>query len=202
MRKETLTREKIKIDIKNACINDIKRSLPFTLYIAIPSILLILYAHREPSSELSIFLYIFVVFAISHALIRYAVFLYKKLRIILKVSKDEFNIQIDKLLYAEELSFWDYRHSLQAFRLQTLRSRLFFKPFVLQFSSYDKFSIPRGKNYVWSDLFCMSDKDIYNSSVLGDEFYLAVIEHKTVVMVYNTKRFELIDQKSALNQID
>lgn len=62
------------------------------------------------------------------------------------------------------------------------------KPYVIEFNKYGKYKIPRGYNYK----FCLNkmlDKNIYESTSLGDEFYLAVTKENKIAIVYNTKFF-------------
>lgn len=62
------------------------------------------------------------------------------------------------------------------------------KPYVIEFNKYGKYKIPRGYNYK----FCLNkmlDKNIYESTSLGDEFYLAVTKENKIATVYNTKFF-------------
>lgn len=60
----------------------------------------------------------------------------------------------------------------------------------LKFNGYKEYQIP-SYNYEWSDVFNMSDKGVFNYSVLGDEFYLIIINNK-IQLVYNCKLFKYI----------
>lgn len=59
----------------------------------------------------------------------------------------------------------------------------------LYFSEYGKYLLHFYRIYYsWSDLHCMNNDGIMNSSVSGDKFYL-VIKNKKILNVYNRKMF-------------
>lgn len=64
----------------------------------------------------------------------------------------------------------------------------------LCFSNYGKYLLHFHKVYYpWSNLHCMKNDDIMNSSISGDKFYL-VVKNKKILNVYNQKYF-IIDKK-------
>lgn len=65
--------------------------------------------------------------------------------------------------------------------------------YFLNFSSYGKYILFRGDYYKWSTKYNMSDKSVYNSSSVDDEFYLVLTKKHTgkISLAYNTKMFEL-----------
>lgn len=76
-----------------------------------------------------------------------------------------------------------------------IRIKARFNPFFasLFFESGNRYSIPRGINYGWSKKYSMDNRGVFRASKIGDEFYLAVIGNKKVLLAYNTKFFELRD---------
>lgn len=71
---------------------------------------------------------------------------------------------------------------------------LFFKAsYNLNFKCYGWYIIPNGENYSWSKMHNMMGKSVYNSSNVGDEFYIVSFDKKKIALVYNTKFFEFKD---------
>ena len=63
----------------------------------------------------------------------------------------------------------------------------------LHFEKYGRYTICK-ENYLWSELYWhYNEDDMYNSSEIGDEFYLVLSKpcKGLVLYVYNTKLFEL-----------
>ena len=65
----------------------------------------------------------------------------------------------------------------------------FYKPYRLWFSiKKRRYNIPSGKNYKWSKDYCMYDYNVFNSSSIGDEFYLIIV-NDSIASAYNEKFF-------------
>lgn len=65
---------------------------------------------------------------------------------------------------------------------------------LLIFSKYGKYFIMRTQYYKWSKQNAMRAGGVYNTSLVGDTFYLVIYtddKKEKPVMVYNTKFFEL-----------
>ena len=66
--------------------------------------------------------------------------------------------------------------------------------YVLNFQHNGSYEIPERQHYSWSELYSMSHRGIYNTSIAGDTFYIVRVKddplHK-ILEVYNTKLFEL-----------
>lgn len=186
-KKEILTKERIKIDIKNKCIDDIKAvvrtSLLLFVFLVIPPIILykVFTPYDIPTSIATLMTIVSVV-----VLLLTICFLVTPLKLFLDVNKG-FQITTDKLSHSSEMSMSDIMIFSNWWLIYSLS-----KPYRLNFNSYGKYLIPKGKNYKWSNLYCMDDKGVYNYSVIGDEFYLAVIDNK-IALAYNKKLFELQD---------
>ena len=69
----------------------------------------------------------------------------------------------------------------------------FNRPYTLCFASNKKYEIHSGKHYKWSNLFKMSDKEVYDSSNIDDDFYLINIGRQKNIVAYNKKMFEYKD---------
>ncbi len=66
-------------------------------------------------------------------------------------------------------------------------------PYNLSFKCYGLYIIPFGENYAWSKMHNMMESSVYNSSNIGDEFYVISFDNKKIALAYNTKFFELKD---------
>lgn len=78
-------------------------------------------------------------------------------------------------------------------------------PYTLYFGNYGKYVISKriinyrwsfinSDNYKWSKYNKMSDKSLYNSSCIGDDFLLVSLNGKHIHMVYNMKFFDYSNQ--------
>jgi len=65
------------------------------------------------------------------------------------------------------------------------------RPCTLEFHKFGKFYIYDGTNYHSSKQFKMWYDELFRSSKIGDEFYLVIDDKKNILIVYNTKFFEL-----------
>ncbi len=122
--------------------------------------------------------------------IEYFVYSYKHFKLMCDINKNQFTVTTDKLVSCEEKHRFDLNYDF--FKSSRLNLRLN-RAYRLYFSVYGEYLIPRKKNHRWSDMHCMFDKDVYNYSVADDEFYLAVVGNKKIVLAYNAKLFEFKD---------
>lgn len=85
------------------------------------------------------------------------------------------------------------------------KERAFTIPYTLYFGNYGKYVISKRiinygwsfinmANYKWSRDNNMSDKSLYNSSCIGDEFLLVSLNGKHIHMVYNLKIFDYFNK--------
>lgn len=182
-RKEILTRGCVKTDIKNSCVNDIKivsiRFLPFFMF-AFFGLIILLMVKAEVMAILSMCAFMLI------AIVTWLVFTRKSLKLIQKANKNHFEIATDDLCGCEE------KHGIEKLFAYEYHIRLALnRPYRLFFMNYGEYRIPKKENYRWSDIHHMYDKDVFNYAVTHDKYYLAVIDNKEIVMVYNTKLFEL-----------
>ncbi|MBR3968570.1 MAG: hypothetical protein IKJ93_03165 [Clostridia bacterium] len=186
--KEKLTKERIKTDIKNKCIDDIKAvlrtSLILLLFLVLPPI--ILYKVFTPFNIPTAISTMITIYSIVIVFLTVCC-LYKPFKLLFGLYKKGFQIATDKLSHSTEMTLSDILIFSNWWLIYSLS-----KPYRLSFNSYNKYLIPKGKNYRWSDMYCMDDKGVYNYSTIGDEFYLAVIDNK-IAFAYNKKLFELMD---------
>lgn len=81
-------------------------------------------------------------------------------------------------------------HAYQDCRTYGKGSKLYY---VLDFQNHGKYKLPEEQHYTWSELYAMSDRGIYNTSISGDEFYILRWKddrHHTPIQVFNKKLFE------------
>lgn len=90
------------------------------------------------------------------------------------INKNNFTVVKEKLISTEDKSFSPLYGKIRPI-------------FYLKFSGYDRYGIP-DENYKWSKLFYMNHNGVLNSSTLGDEFYLVIVDNK-IQLVYNCKMF-------------
>lgn len=68
------------------------------------------------------------------------------------------------------------------------------QPYTLIFNIHTKFYIPRCDNYAWSAWYCMNDKEVFDSTDLGDVFLLVGLGGKTILLAYNLKLFAFAEE--------
>ena len=99
------------------------------------------------------------------------------------IKKDLFKIVTDNLISCQEKSTY----------IGSSFAASFNRPYTLNFTSYGQYCVLEGKNYSSSELYAMSDKGVFNYSNIGDTFYLIIDKNEKILLVYNTKLFELLD---------
>ena len=66
--------------------------------------------------------------------------------------------------------------------------------YVLTFQNSGSYEVPERQHYEWSELYSMSHRGVYNTSIAGDTFYIVRLKDdpkRRILEVYNTKLFEL-----------
>lgn len=174
MKKEILTLNAIKKDMKNEIKNSYVRLTVFSLVF-----LAFFGLYSSVRGVGSLFIIYEVAFGLSAILMLILVILQVKDIVKLHIAmKDKSCIVKDKLIGME---IKDHQHGLRLYH-----------SYHLNFSSYGEYLI-QSDNYKWSSMYNLSDKGLYNYSKCGDEFYLILSKRHTgkILMVYNTKLFEL-----------
>ncbi|MBE6750623.1 MAG: hypothetical protein E7560_05620 [Ruminococcaceae bacterium] len=190
MKKETLTREKIKQELLLSLYSDIKKILIHFLIFLLPASAIVYLGFKLISFDFSIFLAclpISCVLIICFAYIIRAVILY---RYIYLVKTDNFRIETDECVDKKEIyARWDY-YGFK--KLISAYNHYYFDKlnYHLFFMVNGDYCIKRNKNYVCSEMYTMEAKGVYRYAEVGDEFYLAVVNKNTILLVYNTKLFD------------
>ena len=103
-----------------------------------------------------------------------------------KIRKNKFHIFSDKLMgYVEDITG---DHSLLERDKKYALHFAGVNPYYLYVSG----AYARRKNYYhWSETFAMTAEGVYNSSLVGDEFYIVSLDNKNADLFFNKKFFEL-----------
>ena len=75
------------------------------------------------------------------------------------------------------------------------------EPFHLYFSKYGKYVIP-SENHRWSSAFFMYAAQVNNSANIGDEYYLVVVKPNKgrILLAYNTKMFDFEEKENGCQE--
>ncbi|MBO5853078.1 MAG: hypothetical protein J6Q74_04635 [Clostridia bacterium] len=179
MKREKLTVENIKADLRKELKNGYIRLISTTL-IFVALVALIIRIGTEKYIEASLVISQ-VFFCFAAALLLYVV-------IIQAIQV----IRLHKIFYNTDYIVTD---KLVGMEIEEHYNRVTMGVDViyhLHFSSYGKYTIPL-ENYKWSEMFSMSNKGVYNYSECDDEFYLVLSKPHTgkILLAYNTKLFEM-----------
>ncbi|MBR5222793.1 MAG: hypothetical protein IKV81_01335 [Clostridia bacterium] len=181
MKKDILTREKIKFDSKKQFLYSVK-SLILLPFIFIPLILFVLYVYLNLEKDSILLIAIILVTLIQAFLAYICVFgildSYKKYK---TIKKGSFKIVTDKVIDVQE----------EATYVGSAFMASFSRPYALIFSSYGKYAFDGNEYYTWSELYSMSTKSVFNYSGVGDIFYLVIDKNEKIISIYNTRLFEL-----------
>ena len=190
-KKDLLTRDKIKKDIKNYSMYNIVYAAYITcFYILLPAILLLIICLNGNGIFYTVLLFLAMatlVTAITYFIER----THKEFKKIKTVSNDDFELIVDILLDVKEKdSYFDTRHSGITYYMN--------KPYCLVFSK-GEYYVPKCKNYKWSNLHCMTDEDVYNYAKEGNKYFLAVGKNNTILSAYMVDLFELYDEQNSIS---
>jgi len=183
MKKDILTLQRIKLDYKKQFFRHIKTTviMPIILTLLI-ALIAYLFSFLEKTA---LFLLLEILLISPLIFINYILF-----SILIETYKDRntiekglFKIVTDKLISSQE----KVTHIGSAFAAS------FNQPYTLGFASYGQYSIIGGENYSSSELYRMSDKGVFNYADIGDTFYLVIDKKERILLVYNTKLFDLQD---------
>ena len=183
MAKDILTIEKIKRDYRKQFYSSIKTVILMPIiFILLIALIIYLFSCLE-NNNLFLLLEILIVSPpIFMSYICLATIL-EAYRDYTTIKKDLFKIITDTLISSEE----------KATYISSAFAASFSHPYALNFASYGQYCILSGENYSSSELYTMNDKGVFNSSTIGDTFYLIVDTKNRILLAYNTKLFELSD---------
>ena len=104
-----------------------------------------------------------------------------------RLKKGNYVILKDEVIGTSHRSFLERTFDYYVLGVWFLLSRA---PHNLNFKCYGIYTIPSGENYAWSKMHNMKDKSVFNSTNIGDEFYLVSFDNKRISLAYNAKLFE------------
>ena len=122
-----------------------------------------------------------------------AVYLIGALTAPIRARKLAKKVELCEIEFLEDTLVGAYENVKRHYRRYHTRIEVFY---VLSFRNCGRYRVPLVQHYAWSDLYSMSPGGIYNTSILGDTFYVAVRKddpRKTPLWIYNTKLFELAE---------
>lgn len=182
-KKEALTKEIIKKEIKDICVNSIKSDV----FLIILFLLLIVFSSLLYAYHSTVGCLIFCVALLLPLLLRIVFGFVFLIKILLLTQKEKFNITKEKL---------NNKQSAEK-RTTPIRDKAFLiKPWVFPADPYwlffptGKYGIPIGMNYLWSSSYTMDQLGVFRSSNVGDEFFLVIISNR-IILAYNSEFFEL-----------
>lgn len=184
MQKEILTREKIEKEIRSKGIEEIKvwgfaDAFMVLIFVIILNMFRALFERGDNI--------IFAVFLTVIYVVLVCICIYNTVQIFKKLKPEAIKITIDKLVDIREQEDPGMAFGfLFGFRLR----HILYRPYCLYFAAYGRYVIPQGKNYKWSEMFCMDNRGVYNYSKIREDFYLAV-KGKKIILAYNTRLFEM-----------
>lgn len=187
-RKENIDIDIIKKEIIKMCNTSIKNKWLF--FIAeIPLVILIWLMVYTNSSVVALLIPIAIALMIFFLImfeIVYCIVLKNKIR------QDKFSISVKRMISQSRPEFLGSTTHPSRYLAGQIYSKVFnFYKFKLVFENKETYYMPVGKNYEWSELYCMDHIQIYENSKYGDEFYLVKDNNDKIIIAYNTRYFEL-----------
>ncbi len=180
MKKEILTKEKMKSDILPLLLGDIAGSVVAYIFLLLIGTFVILFLRSINVTVKIGFILLILLIVLTTAFLLCLTYL---LILIYKVHKLGFIIKTDTLVGKKEGGGHPGTTGWTGYR-----------PYALNFAVCHKFNIPAKMNYKWSLLYSMDEKGIFNSSNLNDQFILVSLNGKKIIMAYNLKMFDFQKQ--------
>ena len=179
MKKEILTRDKINMDLMSylkCWLLTVMGILGGEILVILLLLYLLVSNYAQPENK-SIIMGISIVIGVA----LFVCVCFSIVRIIIDIKNNRYIISKDTLI--------EDKGKISRFK-NLFRGKLF-KLDALAFKSYGIYEIQIIDYYKWSKNFEMSRESVYNSSNIGDEFYLVTTKKEKILMVYNCKMFEL-----------
>lgn len=178
MTKEILSYKNIKRDLKKHFSVKLRDLLVVILIVPLANIiilnLILLFCNLEGSFKI-----VFSIIFCSICLLLVSYDLTKIIVGLISIKNDKFEIISDWVINKKE--------KIYGSRISSP------KPYRIIFANNGTYKIPYGRNYDWSKLFAFSDKNIYEHTDIGDNFYLISIGTQNNIVAYNKKFFEFIE---------
>ncbi|MBQ6885437.1 MAG: hypothetical protein IJN56_06850 [Clostridia bacterium] len=185
VKRELLTIETIKKDIKRNCLNNYKLITIILLIFTIAILLTTNFFLSEFGDASDVIWPLIIIFGLDAFLI------IKISTDLITVKNNSFVIKKDILISCGE-QYQDTVYTLTR-PMGSALTNLFSNnsKYHLNFKCYKTYFIPKGINYKYSKMFSMWEKGVYNYSVVNDEFYIVLTPEEKILAVYNAKLFEI-----------
>ena len=171
MEKEFLTKGRIKADLQQKALRIVPSCLLLFLFIGIACLFAKNFFEKN-----YVPLLIFIIFFGGCLVIGLILNIVKIVSILNAVSNNKFILRSD--FVTEKF----YKISGKRYVLN--------RPYTLVFANSGNYRILNGTYYKWSKQHTMSERKVYDSTALNDDFYIITIK-KDVVLAYNKNFFEL-----------
>lgn len=183
MKKDILTIQKIKSDYRKLFYSSIKTVILMPIILVLLITLIIYLFSCLQNKNLFLLLEILIISPPIFMCYICLATIFETYKDYNTIKKDLFKIVTDTLISSEE----------KATYIGSAFAASFSRPYTLNFASYGQYCILNGENYSSSELYTMNDKGVFNYSTVGDIFYLILDNKNRILLVYNTKLFELSD---------
>ena len=215
-RKEILTKETVKKELKEVYIHNALIHIPILVALTI-FFLLYLWSYSLHKADVVNYseigkklffignIALMIICGSVYAFVAYSV--YKFIALAILAHKGKFDIVTDKLVDKEKDG--GHKYYITEYELEEIPDHR--KPIVflfpnfsihsskkahfiykLQFAKHKTFYIPEGKLYRWSDKYRMEHWAVFRWAEICDDFHLVLSKNK-ILYVYNAKHFELQD---------
>ena len=171
MEKELLTKGRIKADLQQKALRIMPSCLLLFLFIGVFCLFTKNFLEKE-----YVFLSVFSIFFGVCLFIGLIINIIKTIFILKAVANNKFILKSD-FVTAKTHKISGKRYVLN-------------RPYTLVFANSGNYRILNGTYYKWSKQHTMSERKVYDSTALNDEFYV-IATKKGVVLAYNKRYFEL-----------
>ncbi|MBR6503322.1 MAG: hypothetical protein IKT42_07790 [Clostridia bacterium] len=183
--KEKLTLKNIEYDIRTLTMRDLK-CVVIALLFGILTVWLIGILDSEVDGDISSSVMGIVILSTS-----FAVYAFTLIKVIIRCINQLVCIKNKTYIITTDVVV-DLKSGTGQIVSSSAWGQLLYKPFRVYFSQNKRvYKIPDDENYKWSENNKMFECSVFNSSNIGDEFYLVIIKNKRIICAYNKKLFEL-----------
>lgn len=189
-RKEILTRDIIKKDVKSILIYNVFMMLFYSALFWFFAFLIYSICMMGSPEDVSL-LKADLIFIVTFMVLSIPFFVESIYCIILLVAfkRNSFNITTDKV-YDKKVNKWLARKGSAEPQKPILSFGVFKTGLTLCFEKHKKYAIATGGHYGFSSVNKMQYTQQFGSTDIGNEFYLAKVDDR-IIEIYNTKFFEL-----------
>lgn len=174
--KDKLTIENIILDYKTICSKRIKLIVLFLIFLPLISFLLGIFIIKVPFLYKLIFGFFLFLLLWYFCVLFFDLF--KECKAYKDITKQKFSIVVDILDQKKEYA-------------PPGKAVLYDKSKIFSFNKYKDFVLPSCLPLPSARNFDLNQKELFDSSKIGDKFYLVIYNKKYILIAYNTKFFYL-----------